>query len=125
VTALWVALAGGFGTLARYLVGAGAERFLGWRFPAGTLMVNLLGSMAIGFAFSIFAARGELDTRARIVVTTGFLGGFTTYSAFAYESLQLLERRQPALFAVYLLATVIGAMAGCYLGMRIGRAVAS
>ncbi|HUH01037.1 MAG TPA: CrcB family protein, partial [Kofleriaceae bacterium] len=84
-TALLVAAAGAAGSVSRYLVGVWLVR-TNERFPVATIAVNVLGAFAIGVLMAVFAARGDLDSRARIVVTTGFLGGFTTYSAFAYET---------------------------------------
>ena len=121
MTAVWVGLAGGLGTLARYFVGLGSERWLPGRFPWGTLIVNLLGSFIIGFVIAAFAARGALEARTRVAITTGFLGGFTTYSAFAYDSVMMLERHHAKLFALYVGATLLVAMAGCYAGILLGR----
>src|SRR5205814_1065638 len=84
--------------------GGAALRLFGARFPGGTLAVNVLGSAVIGFVMTLYAARGELDSRTRIALTAGLLGGFTTYSSFAYESLTLLEGGQGATFALYLAA---------------------
>jgi len=121
MTALWVALAGGVGSLGRYALGLGAERYLGTRMPWGTLIVNLLGSMLIGFVFAVYAERGQLDSRTRVAITTGLLGGFTTYSAFAYESLQLLEQKHTGLFILYVGTTLVFALVGCAIGIAIGR----
>ena len=125
MTALWVMVAGGLGSLARYLVGATATRYIGLRMPWGPLIVNLLGSMAIGFVYALYSSRGELDSRTRIAITTGLLGGFTTYSAFAYESLQLLEKRSPGLFIVYVGSTLVFALLGCAAGVALGKAAAA
>ena len=122
MTALWIGVAGGLGSVARYLVGVSATRWLGARFPYGTLAVNVLGSIAIGLIFALAAGRGDLvDARTRMVITTGFLGGFTTYSAFAYDSLLLLERRSAGAFALYVGLTLAAGLAGCWLGVKLGR----
>jgi CrcB protein len=122
VTVVWIALAGGLGSAARYLVGIGAVRWLGVRFPYGTLAVNVLGSIAIGLVFAIGAAR-DIDSRTQLILATGFLGGFTTYSAFAYESVMLLERRGSAMFALYVGATLAAGVAGAWLGLKVGRLI--
>ncbi len=122
--ALYIGLAGAAGSISRYLVGASVSR-LGGRLPYGTLAVNVVGSFAIGFVLALFAARGqiEMDSRARTVITVGFLGGFTTYSAFAVETVSMLEERHPTTAALYLAVTVVGAGVCCYLGILAGRAL--
>ena len=122
MTVVWVGIAGGLGSAARYLVGIGAGRWFGARFPYGTLAVNVIGSIAIGVLFALAAAR-QFDSRTQIVIATGFLGGFTTYSAFAYDSLLLLERRSVAAFALYVGVTLVAGIVGCWLGVKIGRAI--
>ena len=112
-----------------FLVGAGgflgaAGRFLlsGWigarveQFPTGTLAVNVIGSLAIGFLAGALAGRVVTGAAIRLLVMAGFLGAFTTFSAFSYESIQLWQAgRWPALFASVglnvggcLFATVVG-----------------
>ena len=125
MTGLWVAICGGLGCAARYGVGVASERWLSDRLPWATLIVNVLGSFAIGLAFAIFLARGEVDSRARVAITTGFLGGFTTYSAFAFDSFLLLERKSALLFAIYIAAMLALALGACVLGVWAGRAIAS
>ncbi len=119
-TTLLIALAGALGTLARYLTGHALAPWSA-RFPAGTFTINLLGSLAIGFVIALFAVRGEMDSRLRAVLTIGFLGGFTTYSAFAYETVNLIERRAIAIAALYAGGTLVAAGLACALGLMAGR----
>ena len=93
MTAVYIAFAGALGSLCRWGVGAGISRVFGSRLPWGTMVANVAGSFLIGFVMALFAARGELDSRARLALTVGFLGGFTTYSAFAFEVVTFLEQR--------------------------------
>jgi CrcB protein len=123
-TVLYIALAGALGTLSRYLVSAGAERLLGARYPYGTFAVNVLGSFAIGFAMALFISRGHMDSHLRMALTIGFLGGFTTYSSFAYETVTLVEGQRLAAAAGYVALTLIVAALACYGGMAAGRAYA-
>ncbi len=125
MTAFWVAVAGGLGCAARYGVGNIAAHWFSDRLPWGTLIVNILGSFVIGVVFAMFITRGEIDSRLRVALTTGFLGGFTTYSAFAFDSIVLLERRNMGLLVVYLGVMIAAAMAACYLGVLTGRALAA
>jgi len=97
---LLVALGGATGSVVRYLVSVLALAWFGAGFPWGTLMVNILGSAAIGVA-----AGAGLEQQARLLLVTGFLGGFTTFSAFSLETGALLDR-SPALAAFYVVASV-------------------
>ena len=121
MTALWVALLGAVGSLARWGVGVGVGRVWKRTLPLGTLTVNVVGSTAIGFVMALYLARGELDSRARVALTAGLLGGFTTYSAFAFESWALLDKRSIAWAAGYVALTVALCFAGCALGVMLGR----
>jgi fluoride exporter len=123
LTALYIAMAGALGTLSRYLVSAGAGRLLGPRYPYGTFAVNVIGSFALGFAMALFISRGHLDSHLRMALTIGFLGGFTTYSSFAYETVTLVEGQRLAAAAGYVALTLIVAALACYAGMAAGRAL--
>lgn len=116
--ALMVALLGAVGSLLRWVTGTAVARATGGTFPAGTLAVNLIGSALIGAAMIWFAP----DSKTRVALTAGLLGGFTTYSAFAWDTLALLERRSFATAALYLFGTVAGCLAACAGGAAITRA---
>ena len=120
MTALWVAIAGACGCLARYGVGLAGQRLLGDRFPWGTLAVNLLGSFAIG-AVMVLAEARQLDPRLRVAVVGGFIGGFTTYSAFAWETFALAERRSAGAAALYAGLTFLGCFLACGAGIFVAR----
>jgi CrcB protein len=110
--ALLVALGGALGSLARWLVSSLAARL--WPtspFPWGTLAVNLVGSAVIGAVLTLAFERGSLPVPARLFLVTGLLGGFTTFSAFAWETLQLARSGAPALAVAYVLASVLGGLA--------------
>lgn len=125
MTGLAIALAGALGSLCRWGVGhvlsnAGGNP----RWPWGTLAVNVAGSFLIGAVMALFAARGELDSRLRMAITIGFLGGFTTYSSFAYETVTLLDEGAPGLAALYVGTTLVAAGAACAVGIIAIRALA-
>jgi len=109
VFAALVGLGGGAGAVCRYLLGNALNKPQG--FPFGTLAVNLLGCFLIGLAL-------HLDGRARLLCVTGFLGGFTTYSAFGLESLQLL-RSQPTQGVLYLGLHLVCGLAAVWCGLKI------
>lgn len=121
LTAIYIAVAGALGTLSRYLVSVGAHRLLGDRWPYGTFVVNVLGSFIIGFAMALFMGRGHLDSQARMALTIGFLGGFTTYSSFAYETVTLVQGQRLGTAAAYITLTVVVAALACYGGIMVGR----
>ncbi len=112
-TAVGVAGAGAVGSVARWLVGVWTSaRWPG--FPWGTLAVNVVGALAIGAAIAMVG----LDSRWRPVIVTGLLGGFTTFSAFSYETVALMERRQLATAAIYVAVTLIGGLVATWIGLR-------
>lgn len=117
-TALWVGIAGGLGSVCRWLIAHWIPR---GRLPWSTLAVNVVGSLLIGLVMAVLAARGQLDSRLRVVITAGFLGGFTTYSSFALDTVSLVESRQLALAAGYVALTVVACLAAVWLGLVLGR----
>ncbi|NUP07617.1 MAG: fluoride efflux transporter CrcB [Polyangiaceae bacterium] len=114
---LLVAGLGAAGSVCRYGVSVAIQRMFNTKMPIGTFVVNVVGSLLIGAAMSYFAQRGALDSRARIAVTVGFLGGFTTYSSFSFETWVLFEEKLYARAAVNVLATVVSCFAACALGV--------
>jgi CrcB protein len=88
---LWICLGGAIGTGARYLLSGWLARSTGAGFPWGTLAVNALGSFLLGFLMQVSLTTGLLPPTLRLALTTGVMGGFTTYSTFNYETLQLFE----------------------------------
>ena len=119
---LWVALGGALGSMARYACSGLAVRWLGASFPWGTLFVNISGSFAIGLLAALVAADGRplLSTDARAFVIVGVLGGFTTFSSFSLETLNLV--RSGAVGAAGANAAL--SLALCLLGVSLGFATA-
>lgn len=118
-----VAAGGALGTLARHLIEAAAGSPTGAEgtLPASTLAINLAGALALGVIVTA-VPRGSGGERVRLLLGTGLLGGFTTYSTFAVQSEQLLESA-PAVGIAYLLATVFGGFACAVVGVAAGRSV--
>jgi len=116
---LLVCLGGAAGTGARYLIGLWAGHRLGGSFPAGTLIVNVVGCFAIALIMHV-ALRTELAPNLRLALTTGFMGGLTTYSAFNYETTRLLEEGATRIALVNVGATTVG----CFLAGLAGLALA-
>ena len=113
------ALGGG----ARYLAAVAAAHWLGAGFPVATLGVNLLGSFLIGVAMPVLLASSVISAEARLFATTGVLGGFTTYSTFSYETLELARGGELGLAALNVAATVLGGLLVGFAGLALGRAL--
>lgn len=120
---LLVMLGGALGSGARYLLGGLAQDRLGDGFPWGTLLVNLLGSFAIALALELGLLTGRLGPEARLLLVTGFLGGFTTWSAFNQETLRMLEEGRLAAAALYAGVALLGGLAAGALGLGAARAL--
>jgi len=122
---LLVLLGGGIGSVARYLVTLAAVRLLSPDFPFGTLVVNLLGCFFIGFVHSFAMLTVRLSPDARLFLTTGVMGGLTTYSSFNYETIEMLGQGRTTHAVVYFLAMVLGCATAGVLGLASARAVVS
>lgn len=85
-------LAGGMGTVLRYGISSLVQRHAGLNFPWGTMAVNMLGCFLFGLLWSVFEIRVEVSRDVRAMVMVGFLGGFTTFSSFAFEAAGLIEK---------------------------------
>ena len=96
---LLVALGGGIGSAARYLVGGWFASRFGPAFPYGTFFINVSGSFIIGFFLALAQERLSLGPSWRLFFAVGFVGGYTTFSTFEYESIRLLQDRELLLAA--------------------------
>ena len=119
-----VALGGAIGSVARYGVGAVAAQLLGSTFPWGTLLVNLSGSFLIAVVMHVALAGTAISLELRIFLTTGIMGGYTTYSSFNYETLALIDQRAYGLAGLNVAGTVVGCFVAGVLGLAAGRALA-
>ena len=117
-----VFVGGGIGAAARHAVNRAALTLAGPDYPAGTLFVNITGSIAMGMLAGWFAFRGETTTAAeRLFLTTGVLGGFTTFSAFALDATLMWERHDVAAAALYIGVSVLLSITGLIGGMFLVR----
>lgn len=119
----YVFLGGGAGSVARYLTTIAAARLIAPEFPFGTLIVNLVGCFLIGVVHCLAMSSARFSPEARLFLTTGVLGGFTTYSAFNYETLSLFEQGQTARAAGYAVAMIVGCAGAGVLGVWSARAM--
>jgi len=104
---LAVAAGGALGSVTRYLVGIGSTRLFGTAFPWGTLLINIAGSFLIGAFVELFALRWDLPQEARVFLTVGICGGFTTFSTFSLDAYVLMERGDWWLAAAYMVGSVV------------------
>jgi len=122
-TWLAVALGGALGSLARFWVGAVMTMLTGPRFPWGTLLINILGSFVIGLVagWTLPPARLPMPADMRIFLMVGICGGFTTFSAFSLQTLELLQSGESWAAAGYVVGSVLFCVAGAYAGWLAGR----
>jgi CrcB protein len=118
---LIVFLGAGIGGALRHGVNVGGVKLFGYGFPAGTLIVNVVGSFAMGLFAGYFAFRPGIPQHVRLFLTTGLLGGFTTFSAFSLDTALLIERRAYATAAGYVTGSVIAGIAALFLGLALFR----
>ncbi len=126
INTLIVILGAGFGGGVRHGVNVAVSRLLpGLGFPLATLIINVLGSFLMGVLAEGFALRGAAGHPARLFLTTGVLGGFTTFSTFSLDAISLYQRGEPATAAVYVVVSVAAGLLGLIAGIALMRAVLS
>lgn len=123
INILLVAFGGAVGSVLRYLTGVWTLRLFGPDFPFGTLAVNIVGSYAIGCVAEALVRGFSAPVDLRLLVMTGLIGGFTTFSAFSLDLWVLYERGEAGLAFVYLAATLVLSLAAAGAGLFTVRAV--
>jgi CrcB protein len=118
---LIVFLGAGIGGALRHGVNVGAVRLFGYGFPFGTLIVNVLGSFAMGLLAGYFVFRPGIGQHLRLFLTTGVLGGFTTFSAFSLDTALLIERHNYGLAAGYMVGSVAASVSALFFGLAVFR----
>lgn len=122
---LLVGIGGGLGAISRYALGIGIVRWLGTGFPWATLAINLMGCLLIGMALGAGPGpMGFLSRELRLLAVIGFLGAFTTFSTFGYETIALLQGGKAALALGYVLASVLLGVGAVALGIMATRGFA-
>jgi CrcB protein len=121
---LLVGLAGALGTLARYFIGIWAGRALGTALPFGTLIVNVTGCFLIALVYELALSGALISPTLRMTLTTGFMGGLTTYSSFNYETTSLLRQRAWASGLANVGLTLVACFLAGWLGLALGRRIA-
>ncbi len=118
-----ICLGGALGTGLRYLTSGLAARWLGADFPYGTLIVNVVGSFAIGLVQQVGTASLLIPETTRLFLTVGIMGGLTTYSSFSYETIRLAEIGAWGAAWINVLATTALCLSVCFLGIAVGKLI--
>ena len=121
ISLLAIALGGACGSVTRFLVAREMGRRLGDFLPYGTLAVNVLGSLALGWLATVFLDRPEINSALRLGIAVGFLGAFTTFSTFSLESVQLLLNGAVWRAMLNIAVNTVVCLGMCYLGMQLAR----
>jgi CrcB protein len=120
---VYIAAGGATGALMRYWMSNGVYAILGRGFPYGTLTVNVVGSLLMGFCYVFMIERMDVSVEWRAALMIGLLGAFTTFSTFSIETLNLLESGEQLKAALNILFSVTLCIIGCWLGIIVGRNV--
>jgi CrcB protein len=118
---LIVFLGAGIGGAMRHGVNVAATRLFGLEFPYGTFIVNVVGSFAMGLLAGYFAYRAGVSQHVRLFLTTGILGGFTTFSTFSLDAAVLVERHSFGAAAGYMIGSVAAGVAALFFGLAVFR----
>ncbi len=119
--ALLTATGGAIGSVCRWLVGLASTRLWNDHLPWGTLIVNILGSFIIGFAVELITHKLDSSPEIRALVVTGFLGGFTTFSSFSLDNMNLVARGDSVLAIAYILVSVLVSLVFVFSGFHVAR----
>jgi len=120
---LYAALGGAIGASLRYGVNVTSMKLFGANFPWGTMFVNIVGSFAMGVLIAVMAQAWNTSQEMRIFLTTGVLGGFTTFSAFSLDFAALWERKEHALAMAYAGGSVVLSLMAIFAGLWLARTV--
>ncbi len=118
---LWIALGAVVGASARYFLSTYIGRHFSTVFPYGTLLINITGSLILGFFLVYASERVLLDPRWRLLVAVGFCGSYTTFSSYAFESFALMEQGQWLLMSLNILSSNALCLAGVLAGAALAR----
>jgi CrcB protein len=122
VDIFWVGIGGGIGAICRYLVGREVTERFGGLFPWGTLTVNVTGALLIGILFALLTEKGIGHEHLRLLLVVGFLGGYTTFSSYTLEAVNLVESGDWGTALLYLAGSNLAGLVACAIGIWSARA---
>jgi CrcB protein len=124
VKTFWaIAIGAAVGGVSRYYLSTAVQHRMGSTFPWGTLVINITGSVVLGFIMRYALSTPGVSVELRLLFTTGFCGGYTTFSTYSYETATLIEDGQLGRAGTYALASVLLALAGTFTGFALAREV--
>jgi CrcB protein len=122
---LMVGIGGCLGSILRFWLGSYIGNKMGTRFPYGTFVINITGSFLIGLVFALLTVKTEWSPNWRYLIPIGFIGGYTTFSSFEFETLRTMQDGQIGLGLLYVAASVVVGFVAVWGGMIAGRAMVS
>jgi len=120
---LMVGVGGCLGSILRFWLGSYIGNRVGSRFPYGTFVINITGSFLVGLVFALLTVKTEWSPNWRYLIPIGFIGGYTTFSSFEYETLRTMQDGQIGLGLLYVAASVVVGFVAVWGGMIAGRAI--
>ena len=118
---LYIAIGSAIGGVGRYAIGGVLQQRFGLAFPIGTLVVNVVGSLLLGFIMRMALGGTQLSPEARIFLTTGFCGGFTTFSTFTYDTAVMFESGQYRRAALYITLSIVLSLLATFAGFALAQ----
>jgi fluoride exporter len=118
---LYIAIGSAIGGVGRYAIGGVLQQRFGLAFPIGTLVVNVVGSLLLGFILRIALGGTQLSPETRIFLTTGFCGGFTTFSTFTYDTAIMFESGQYRRAALYVTLSIVLSLLATFAGFALAQ----
>ncbi len=118
---LYVAVGSALGGVSRYAIGGAVQQRFGLAFPAGTLLVNITGSLLLGFIMRLALGSSQISPETRILLTTGFCGGYTTFSTFTYDTAAMIEGGQYRRAALYITLSVVLSLVATFAGFALAQ----
>jgi len=117
---LWIAAGGALGAIARYVVGAAVGSRMGIKFPYGTLIINISACLIIGFSITYLGRRADLNPAWRYLIPIGFVGAYSTFSTYEWETFSTLRSGAFFLAALYAVGSLIVGLAAVWAGVVLG-----
>jgi fluoride exporter len=120
---LWIAIGGALGSLTRYWVGSTITSRMGTRFPYGTFVINITACVIIGFSLEFLARRTEVNPAWRFLIPVGFVGAYSTFSTFEWETFSNMQTGSLLIAGLYVVMSVVFGLVAVWCGFSIGRVI--